>query len=428
MVQRGDKVVSMKNFINYKSSLTRLSGLAIAAMMTSSCGYKSFSAPETMKAIVLAFTGVDSGGKAEFALTEKTYRTMTDFNNLDGTYLNIKRGGTLTIKNLNGSIVESPNFEGGEAPALRYEVKNGAAVALDYSTLAMLSAYYQLDEIYSTIEAKTGVTPAALQANLPGGKHIMFFEPVIKFSGQGTDVSAGIKLNAAFSPSDKNFLLFQRSPIESVPLSGNFQVLTHEFGHFIFDYSFYAGKFSETNRWAKEWAMSGINEGFADFNSWTFTDCTDILRSSIDITKIADERDFAKTTFTFTDLEGDDPTACRGEFYCVGSLFARSLYQTQKALASTVSKKDMSNGVIETLKKCQDAMNAMDPTHMPAEKDRDPMDTITRFDYDGAVTSGFIEAFIKNAPASWKGQLCNAFENNFGATGFNTTARTAACG
>jgi hypothetical protein len=416
----------MKNPI--KLNITYLAALAIATVMTSSCGYKSFSMSGPLNAVVLAFTGVDSSGKAEFALTEKTFRTMTGFNNLDGTYLNIKRGGTLTIKNLNGSIVESPNFEGGEAPGLRYEVKGGAAIALDYSTLAMLSAYYQLDEIYSTIEEKTGVTPAALQANLPGGKHIMFFEPVIKFSGKGTDISAGIKLNAAFSPSDKKFLLFQRSPIESVPLSGNFQVMTHEFGHFMFDYSFYAGKFNENNRWSKEWAISGINEGFADFMSWTFTDSTDILRSSIDIAKIADERDFAKTTFTFSDLQGDDPTACKGEFYCVGSLFARSLYQTQKALASTVTKKAMSNGVIETLKKCQAAMDAMDPTHMPAEKDREPMNAITRFDYDGAVTSGFIEAFIKNAPAAWKSELCNAFENNFGSTGFNSVARTAACG
>ncbi len=428
MVQRGDKVVNMKNFISYKTNLTRLSGLAITVMMISSCGYKKFSMSGTMKAIVLAFTGVDANGKAEFALTEKTFRTMTDFNNLDGTYLNIKRGGTLTIKSLNGSIVASPNFEGGEAPGLRYEVKNGAAAALDYSTLAMLSAYYQIDEIYSTLEEKTGVTPAALQTNLPGGKHIMFFEPIIRFSGKGTDISAGIKLNAAFSPSDKKFLLFQRSPIESVPLSGNFQVLTHEFGHFVFDYSFYAGKFDENNRWANEWAISGINEGFADFISWTFTDSTDILRSSIDITAIADERDFAKTTFTFADLEGDDPTACKSEFYCVGSLFARSLYQTQKVLASTVSKKDMSNGVIETLKKCQADMDVMDANHMPEKKDREPMDAATRFKYDGGITSGFIEAFIKNAPAAWKSELCNAFKNNFGTIGFSETARKAACG
>ena len=418
----------MRKFSDTRIHFTLLLSLSILSLMTASCGYKKFSMSGTLKAVVLAFNGVDSDGKAEFALTEKTFRTMTDFNNLDGTYLNIKRGGALTIKNLNGSIVESPNFEGGDAPSLRYEVKNGAAVALDYSTLAMLSAYYQIDEIYSTIEDKIGLTPASLQANLPGGKHVMFFEPVIKFSGQGTDISAGIKLNAAFSPSDKKFLLFQRSPIESVPLSSNFQVLTHEFGHFIFDYSFYAGKFDENNRWATEWATSGINEGFADFNSWVFTDSTDILRSSIAIAEVADERDFAKTTFTFSDLLGDDPTACKGEFYCVGSLFARSLYQTQKALASTVTKKDMAFGVIESLKKCQAAMNAMDSSHIPAKKDRDQLESTSRLEYDGGITSGFIEAFITNAPAAWKDELCNAFKNNFGITGFNSTARTAACG
>lgn len=401
--------------------------VATAIILTSSCGTHKFSMSGPFKAVVLAFTGTDEGGKAEFALTEKTFRTMTNFNELDGTYLKMRRGGELTIKEINGSLVSSENFAGGESPGLRYNVKSGVALPLDYSTLAMLSGYYQVDEIYATLEEKLGILPAELQANLPGGKHTMLFEPEIKFSGSGSEISAGIKLNAAFSPPDKKFLLFQRSPIESVPLAANFQVLTHEFGHFVFDYSFFGGKYDKDNRWSDEWIMSGVNEGFADFVSWSYTGSSDILRSSIDIASIADERDFLKTTFTFTDLNSAEPTSCKGDFYCVGSLFARSLQQTWSALQANVSKKDMASGVVNTLKKCQDTMNAMDTSIMPVKADRDSMDFADTYVRDGKIAGGFIRAFVLNAPAAWKGELCNAFKNNFGKEGFPDIARAGSC-
>jgi hypothetical protein len=410
------------------SRLIRVFTIASAVIACSAaCSVQKYSMSAPYKAVVLAFTGTDSQGKALYALTEKTFRTLTDFNRLDGTYVTVKRGGTLSIKEINGSIVSSENFEGGTTPGLRYQVKSGVAMALDYSTLAMLSAYYQLDEIYSTLEEKTGLSPGVLQANLPGGKHTMLFEPEIKLTGAGSEITAGVKLNAAFSPTDKKFLLFQRSPIENVPLAANFQVLTHEFGHFIFDYSFYGGTYDASNRWNDEWALSGINEGFADFVSWTFTDSTDILRSSIAIDSVAEERDFGQSTFTYTDLRAADQSACGGEFYCVGTLFARSLYQTQKALQDSVTKKDMAFSVIESLKKCQSALNDLGASVMPAKADRDSLSFSETYAYDGKVIGGFLRVFVQNAPAAWKSELCNALKNNFGTAGFPSVARAGSC-
>jgi hypothetical protein len=410
-----------------KSPKTQLALVTAFLVTCAACSYQKYSMAAPFKAVVLAFTGIDTNGKAQYALAEKTFRTLTDFNGLDGTYVNVKRGGTLSIKQINGSIVSSENFEGGESPGLRYNVKSGVAMALDYSTLAMLSAYFQLDEIYSTLEDKTGIAPADLQANLPGGKHTMLFEPEIKLTGTGSEITAGVKLNAAFSPTDKKFLLFQRSPIENIPLAANFQVLTHEFGHFVFDYSFFGGKYDTNNRWNDEWAISGINEGFADFISWTFTGSADILRSSIDIDSVADERDFASSTFTYKDLNTSDQTSCRGEFYCVGTLFARSLYQTQKALSATVTQKSMAAGVIDSLKKCQSAMNDLDTSIMPAKTDRDSLDFLDAYSRDGKVIGGFLRVFVQNAPTAWKSELCNALKNNFGTEGFPTLARNGSC-
>lgn len=409
-------------------SFTYMIGMTFTAVtILASCGTKKYSMSGPYKAIVLAFTGKNASDKAEFALTEKSFRTLTDFNELDGTFVSIRRGGTLTIREVNGSLVSSEGFSGGKSPDLRYRVDSGVAVPLDYSTLAMLSAYYQLDEIYSTLEEKVGIAPNDLQSLIPGGKHTMLFEPEIKISGKGSDLSAGLKLNAAFSPADKKFLLYQRSPVESVPLAANLQVLSHEFGHFIFDASFFAGKSDSENRWYNEWTMSGVNEGFADFISWAFTDISDVLRASIDIESKANERDFVKTSFVFSDLNFEEPSACKGEFYCVGSLFARSLYQTWLAMQATVTKKDLATGVVETLKKCQEAMNNMDVTVLPGRIDRDSVSFSERYAHDGKVAGAFLRAFALNAPQAWKKELCSAFTKNFGTAGFPEAARTGAC-
>ena len=409
--------------MNHFFRLKNLFGFALAGLATG-CSYESYNFQGPFKAIVVAFTGTDGDGRAQFALTEKTFRTLTDFNNLDGTFATIKRGGTLKIRNINGSIVSADSFEGGGKPTLRYHVKSGVASALDYSTLAMLSAYYQLDEIYSTVEDKLGLAAAALQGKLPGGKHTVLFEPEIKMNTADNEISAGIKLNAAFSPADKKFLLFQRSPIEKVPLAGNFQVISHEFGHFVFDYSFYGGTVDTSDRWAKEWAISGINEGFADFVSWAFTDSTDILRSSIDIKEIADERDFGKARFTFRSKdEFYYRDVCTGDFYCVGTIFAKSLYGVWDELKTSLSKKDMVKGVIEALTKCKAELDAMDPTILPEPQEHDGLDPI----YDGKVIGSFLRAFIRSTPPEWRTQLCAKFDENFGDEGFPLQAREGLC-
>jgi len=401
--------------------------LTVTATLNSGCSYESYSFSGPFKAIVVAFTGTDGNGQAQFAMTEKTFRTLTDFNNLDGTYATIKRGGTLKISNINGSIVSADSFEGGEKPHLRYRVKSGVASALDYSTLAMLSAYFQLDEIYSTLEDKLGLSASSLQEKLPGGKHTVLFEPEIKMDASDNEVSAGVKLNAAFSPTDKKFLLFQRSPIEKVPLAANFQVISHEFGHFVFDYSFYSGEIDPSDRWSNEWAINGINEGFADFVSWAFTDSTNILGSSIDIKDFADERDFGKATFNFASLNTSEPSACSGDFYCVGTIFARSLHGVWTALKSTVSKKQMANGVIEALKKTRIELVRMSSSILPEPQDRDALVYPELYEYDGKVIGSFLRAFILSAPADWRAELCIKFKENFGTEGFPTVARTGVC-
>ena len=425
--------------MNYSTTLAACFSLSILSACGSS---KRPSAPDSgpYKALVVAFKSVDANGRGRFGLEERTFNTLTNLDDLDGTYAKISRGGVLKISEVNGSIVEADSFSGGESPSLRYNLDGGTVIAADYSTLAMLSGYYQLDWIYSNVSDVWGIDPKDLAAKLPGGKHTVLFEPEIKITTSGANASAGIKLNAAFSPQDKKFLLFQRSPVENVPLAGNLQVLSHEFGHFIFDFTFFNSVYDKDNLYQEIYAMRGLNEGFADFSSWLFTNCADVLRGSLDIPDYADERFFTKNTFTWDQVVQQDlglvakPSShletCTGSFYCIGTLLARSLYQSQVAMNATVSKKEFAQDIVASMKKAQDAIKSMPASIVPAplEHHKDDPTTTTTWEEQGQFTSAFIRALIQNMPTALQPTLCTKFSDNFGTSqGFTAAARSGVC-
>ncbi len=103
-------------------------------------------------------------------------------------------------------------------------------------------------------------------SSFAAGRITAFFEPQITQEKGASSVAASMKLNAAYVPGQHQFLLFQRSGIENVPLAANEVVLAHEFGHAVFDYSFYRNDGEQKSRFASEYAMRGLNEGFADFS------------------------------------------------------------------------------------------------------------------------------------------------------------------
>lgn len=412
--------------------------LAICIYLTlSACGSgKRPSGDQPYKSIVVALTDVDAAGSAHFGLVEKSFTSLTDLDSLDGTYAKILRGGQLTISEVNGSLVSSDGFTGGTSPDLRYTVSDGVVIPSDYSTLAMLSAYYQLDYIYANLSKVLGIEPTVLTAKYPGGKHTVLFEPLIKLKQGGTDITAGIKLNAAFSPKDKQFLLFQRSTIESVPLSGNLQVMSHEFGHAVFDNVFLDGVYDEKNYLSESYALRGLNEGWADFISSLYTGCYDILRASIDIDDIAKQRNISKSTFKWDDIvsqtlgnsSGSEYGKCSGSFYCIGTVFARSLVQSRIALSETVDAKTFAAGLIDSIRKAQAEIKAMPSiVTVAVSSDGDDPDTNAKWQRQSQFTSAFIRAMIKNVPAAWQGTMCTKFIDNFGANGFSKVARDGVC-
>lgn len=414
--------------------------LTLLLLLAPSCGQKRRPlADRPYKAVVVALTSVDTEGAAHFGLVERTFSALNDLDRLDGTYLQLLRGGDLSISEVNGSLVSEDSFNGGDNPDLRYTLDNGVVISSDYSTLAMLSSFYQFDYIYSKVEDTLGVAPSKFQEKLPSGKHTILFEPQIVFNLAQAEGSAGIKLNAAFSPKDKKFLMFQRSAIESVPLSSNLQVISHEFGHYVFDYSFLNGIYDEKNYLSDTFAMHGLNEGWADFISWNFTTSPDILRSSINIDEIANERHITRTTFKWDDvvflsLSGGeyDPALpyarCRGAFYCIGTLFARSLLQA-KADLPAIDLKTFTNALLVSLQSAQAEIRAMPVAITPEalERDGDAPNTTSLWERQGRFTGAFLRAIVKNAPASMQPTLCAKFKDNFNLGGFPAEARSGVC-
>lgn len=409
------------------------------------CGDKQEKASTPYKAMVIVYTGVDtSTGKPKYAVQEKEFKFLTDLDSLDGTYLKIERGGELKIKEVSGSIVRAESFTGSESPKLRYKLENGVVIPKDYSTMAMLSAYYQYDVIFGRMNDVLGIDPDEYVKDIPAKKFVVLFEPAITLVTSDVSGSISKKLNAAFVPGQKQFVLFQRSPLERIPLAGNLQVIAHEFGHSVFEYTFEKDKYDEDSRISKEFSISGLNEGWADFVNYGFTGCDNVLSGSIDIESMYKEREFTKTGFTFDSLEPDETAGsttatsltktydkCEGSFYCIGTIFARSLYEIRKDLGSAVTDRDFYSNIVAALKKLESTMNSLSSDIYP--KERSDLKEHKRdfekdfFTYDGKVTGAFLDSLIRNLPAAWKNSLCTTFKNNFDYKGFPTAVRNDVC-
>jgi hypothetical protein len=377
-----------------------------------------------------------------FSLVTREFSYLEDLDSLEGPELRLFRGGTLYVREIAGSLAVDGRFVGAESPRLRYVTDGGVAIARDYPTLAMLSAYYQYERVIEDLERVTGLAPSELAEQM--GQIEVFFEPAIRTEDASAAGEIVPKFNAFYVPGLKQFGLAQRSELENVPLSVNRQVIAHEFGHGLFELTFDENDLPDCDperaedneadplfpgRFSLEYAISGMNEGFADFISFAYTGGTNAI-AALPFSSAA-ERDFASSEFEFSDLEGDEP-ACLGSFYCIGTLFARALYGTMLELdydpADPAARGAFSRDVVAAMAQTKQALRELPESVVPLP---DPgiaqcgsYDEI-ELEYDGAVTGAFLAAFASRMPAEARGPLCERFEFYFGELGFPGAAREA---
>ena len=361
-----------------------------------------------------------------------TFTWLQNLDQLDGNYFKFIFGGILTAKYVTGSIIAAQNFEQSKNLNLRYKIINGVVVPKDYSTMAMLSSYFQFDTIANNIQAMSGYSMDNINATF--GKISIFFEPKIQLESNGSTIESSAKLNAAYVPGAHQFIMFQRSPLENVPLAANLQVVAHEFGHSIWEMSFENGKSPDCDRLKQEYVIRGLNEGFADMMSYTLTGSTDILRNSIHFGNAADQRNFSVITFNYDQITGGvaDTTnnICQQSFYCIGTLFSNALFNAQKNLNYDQTSLNGSNarGAFMTTVTNALKLTKSNMTSLPASNFSDycvPSNgNSSNSTYNGQVLGSFFNAFLNQISSSvLQAQICTQLANNFGSVGFPSSYR-----
>lgn len=402
-------------------------GACVAALTATACGNE----PATtlpVKAQVVTWLGFDQASETPtFGVRNEVLSALTDFDGLTGSQVRIFRGGELVAREVAGSVVLDGRFSKGQEPSLRYVLQDGVVVARDYSSFAMLSAYHAFAQSFAAVQRvlQVGVTDLGAKAPID-----VFFEPEIRVIGK-TSGTITQKFNAFFVPGAHQFGLARRSGLESAPLAADQMVISHEIGHLIFDRFFYQNKPSECGaegevlsaraRVGLEYAISGINEGMADFVSFAVTGSTDVLSSQ---PKVQAERSLTKDVYDFTSVN----LQCKKGFYCVGTVFARSLLQAFVAQggnpAQEASRGAYARNVMRALEGLLDKLAAR--SDLPTSTQGSPCEegnTSFRIKHDGLVLGAFLDTLAAQVPVEMSAALCKSFTNNFGTSGFPDAMR-----
>lgn len=379
------------------------------------------------------------GSDAGFALRTRELETIEDFDQLSAPAFRIRQGGTLTAAILNGDTVNSGTFNGGEAPDLRYVVKDGAAVPRDYATLMMFSAAYQFETVSKGLRAATNDRiRAALDAH---GALDVIFGPEVQARVSGVKASLRMRTNAFFFPDGWQFGLALSSPLERAPLAADRRVIAHELGHAVFQLSFYHGEAATCHedevsenardtwfegRLESELALGGLNEGFADWMSFAVTGGTDPIEAiavprNDKLDQNVAERVLTEDTFRWSNIldKDDDEQSDRrcARKYCIGTLFARSLVATYLKAGHDAddeqARHDFSGEVVDALDGAQAAMKQIG---LPL-----PGDDVARCEEredvssseDAPVIGAFLQAFLQGLPSDTRSGLCSELVDRF---------------
>lgn len=376
----------------------------------------------------------------KFRYGVQTFSSLTNVDNLSGPRFKMLQGGELEVKESVGTVITSSEFGGYSIPSLDYRTVDGVVKPLTTQSVTMLSAVFQFDALIAKIEA------------LSGKKHDAFFQgydafsilyhPSVEISGSGEQLRRYESSNAAYVAGAKQFALYFVGENERIPMSYNPQILAHEFGHAIFERTFFNNKFERCTpgelrterlfpgRIESEYVVRGINEGFSDFVSFVWTGSSNILQSSIGDGTLTRERDFSKSSFDFDTFSLKEGQVCQGRFYCIGTLWARVLLDVFKSRAldpkNSESREKFLREVVGILEQTGTALRESEGDRLPDPDYR--AQTCQNRDFvsasaDGEMLSAFFTAFLENVEAANRKGYCTAIDKHFGISGFPTAAR-----
>jgi len=391
---------------------------------------------------VIAIDRVDDQSGSDsftFGLQRRTLETVTTFSRLESAAFRVRQGGTLTVtETITGDQITNGHFAGGADPDLRYVVDDGAAVPRDDATLFMFSAAYQFEHVLPRlVDASAPDVGAVFMTR--GPMDIFFGPQVVLNMANGLAIAETDWTNAFFNPRGWQFGAQRTSDRERVPLATDPRVIAHELGHAVFQIVFFGGaeatcdaSQAETNaadpwfpgRLDSEIAVSGLNEGFADWMSFASTGGTNPLESAnqpvvygVDLNTL---RILTEDNFRWSQiykLEGAPADLRCFNKYCLGTMFARSLVATYlaqgRALDDDEARHELSRSVVAALRGTADRMKTIGlppPTTDVAHcRERDAASTAL----DPPVIGAFLQAFLAGFPPDQASRLCNELAQRF---------------
>lgn len=281
---------------------------------------------------------VVNANSSGFAYEVVTFKYLQDVQHADGIIAAIRGGAAL---NAEGSVEDlisgDPNRiyskKGNQVYVDYFVDKDGVVVAKNFDSLAMLSLYYSFEQIVDF-----WVTNYDFRLE-EFSKFNVLYDPQLQVEKDNIKATATQRLNASYMPGLGDFFVWKTSRIEKIPLKMNPIVLAHEFGHKIFDMRFAKSnfEFSHSSNSSKEAAeaLSGINEGLADFMAWLFLPKLEFLQKTLDA-KVFEER-IVPVAWTSKALTKNQKV-CEGGFYCKGSVLNSALIELATDKTMTVSK------------------------------------------------------------------------------------------
>ncbi len=415
------------------------------------------------KAQVMTIDKVDPTGfqPSTFELGVKTRKSLNSLEKLEGKTMKVIEGGVLNIKIRGDNIYQPKSFAGGRVPFLQYTLKNKVITPRDFKTLAILSIFASWDQIYDKLENITGKSMETLLAERKAKKIKFFFQPALTLDSQdesGTVEGKAInKANAAYLRKSNDFLLMSSSVLEKVPLVMNSQVIAHEFGHLLFNHFFF--KYSEKECDSDNgYSLNGFNEGFSDFFSYLITGSSDVLGASMPDLIKPEQRNFKQISYELKDfpkveewgpmqgreggneddekelekeVDKDEP-ACSHSFYCIGSLFAKTLNLILQDVLTDFGKTEQ-NPFTKSL--FASLPNARDD-YLNFLKEVWPHDDVCKIeekeDFSGfpngeIMMSIFLAALVKNQSNKYQDIYCKRVKETFSSRGFNLNWANRVC-
>lgn len=361
----------------------------------------------------------------KYVLGEVQFRYLKNLDLLQGDYYQMFRGGEIDLDSANETLKKGgkTRYANEGNPHVNYRLVDGVAVARDYDTLAMFSSLYQFDTVIHSLPQMAGFSVEAMIAR--NGPIEIFFEPSFTKDKDSLHRETFGKQNASNNYRSNTFSLHRRSSIEAFPLSSSLEVIAHEFGHAVYDHAFIGEVRGDDSHYMSNFEYRGLNEGFADFFSFTLTGSTNILHNSFkQVGKSATLRNFSTIDFNYDGLSGVEDSHCLGNFYCIGTLFARSLYDAEKALGYDVgnfeSRAAFSRVIIKALSKTRSAVSL--PLGGSVAQVLDASSTFG--DSGPSPLGGFFQGFVQGLEDSkQRAEICKSFISHFGDKGFPANYR-----